>query len=73
MHGGDEDGIVHLSHHTELRARVEQTDGGANVRLVYGGKGSGLIYISYLNIPTPDGFVIPTTLAGRRAREQDDR
>ena len=28
----------------------------------YGGKGSGLIYISYLGIPTRDGFIIPTVL-----------
>ena len=38
----------------------------------YGGKGSGLIYISYLGVPTRDAFIIPTALprAGLHRREQ---
>jgi enolase/phosphohistidine swiveling domain-containing protein len=52
--------IVHLSHRDTVRALVEADDPAVNVRRHYGGKGSGLIYISYLGIPTRDGFVIST-------------
>jgi len=54
--------IIHLSHANEIRRRVEADDPCANLRDLYGGKGSGLIYISYHNIPTCDGFVFPTSL-----------
>ena len=54
--------VIHLSHHDEIRKRVEGNDPTYNLRALYGGKGSGLIYISYLDLPTRDGFIFPTTL-----------
>lgn len=66
------DGIVHLSHSEEIGRLVDQAEPEHSVRAAYGGKGSGLIYISYLGLPTPDGFIVPTAVARRRAREDDD-
>lgn len=54
--------IIHLSHRDEVKQRVERDDPTANLRDLYGSKGSGLIYISYLKIPTRDGFILPSTL-----------
>jgi enolase len=54
--------IIHLSHREEVKQRVERDDPFANLRELYGSKGSGLIYISYLKIPTRDGFILPSTL-----------
>lgn len=55
--------IIHLSHIDEIKQRVENDDPTYNLRNLYGSKGSGLIYISYLNLPTRDGFILPTSLA----------
>lgn len=54
----------HLSHDTEIVKRVEDFS-ESSLRDIYGGKGSGLIYLSYLGIPTRDGFIIPTEVARR--------
>jgi len=54
--------VIHLSHRDEIKQRVENDDSACNLRDLYGSKGSGLIYISYLDIPTRDGFILPTTL-----------
>jgi len=54
--------FVHLSHAEDVARRVEDR-GCASLQARYGGKGSGLIYIAYLGIPTRDAFVIPTVLA----------
>jgi pyruvate,orthophosphate dikinase len=54
--------FVHLSHVDDIRRRVEDRD-CVSLQGRYGGKGSGLIYIAYLGIPTRDGFIIPTTLS----------
>ncbi|MBN2318329.1 MAG: hypothetical protein JXR49_04595 [Acidobacteria bacterium] len=54
--------IVHLSHRETIISKVESDDPRCNLRDLYGGKGSGLIYISYLDLPTRDGFILPTTL-----------
>lgn len=61
--------VLHLSHIEEIKHRVESDDLACNLRDLYGSKGSGLIYISYLNIPTRDGFILPTTLPQRKAHE----
>jgi len=53
--------FVHLSHAEDIRRRVEDVN-AASLQSRYGGKGSGLIYIAYLGIPTRDAFVIPTVL-----------
>nr|MBC8329853.1 hypothetical protein [Planctomycetota bacterium] len=59
--------VLHLSHRQEIAASVDREERGRCLRDLYGGKGSGLLYISYLNVPTRDGFVLPTT-TGRRLR-----
>jgi pyruvate,orthophosphate dikinase len=53
--------FVHLSHHQDITRRVESRE-AVSLQGRYGGKGSGLIYVSYLGIPTRDGFIIPTVL-----------
>jgi len=64
--------FVHLSHTEDVRRRVESHD-SVSLQARYGGKGSGLIYIAYLGIPTRDAFVIPTVLPrmGLDRRERD--
>jgi len=59
--GGDPWDFVHLSDAIDIKQRVENRQ-AASLQGRYGGKGSGLIYIAYLGIPTRDGFIIPTTL-----------
>lgn len=54
--------VIHLSHREEIRRKVEGEDPSCDLRDLYGGKGSGLIYISYLDLPTRDGFILPTTI-----------
>jgi hypothetical protein len=53
--------FVHLSHTRDIEQRVSDW-GVRSLQDRYGGKGSGLMYISYLGIPTRDAFIIPTTL-----------
>ncbi len=59
--GEDPWDFVHLSHISDIKHRVENRQ-AASLQARYGGKGSGLIYIAYLGIPTRDGFIIPTVL-----------
>lgn len=59
--GEDPWDFLHLSHTSEIKRRVEDRQ-ATSLQDNYGGKGSGLIYIAYLGIPTRDGFIIPTTL-----------
>jgi phosphoenolpyruvate synthase/pyruvate phosphate dikinase len=54
--------VIHLSHREEIKKRVESDDPSGSLRDLYGSKGSGLVYISYLKIPTRDGFILPSTL-----------
>ncbi len=70
--GGDleEDGISrfrirHISHRDSVE-RVRTPGGRENLRDECGGKGSGLLYINHLNIPTRDGFILPTTIPRAR-------
>jgi hypothetical protein len=55
--------ILHLSHRHEIARWVAAEGGAASLRDRYGAKGSGLLYIGYLNLPTRDGFVLPTSYA----------
>jgi enolase len=66
-------GVVHLSRRHEIRTLVHGSDSGPNILSAYGGKGSGLIYISHLNIPTTEGFIMPIHISRRYAQqgEQD--
>ncbi len=59
--GEDPWDFVHLSHQSDIKRRVEDRE-AASLQARYGGKGSGLVYIAYLGIPTRDGFIIPTVL-----------
>ena len=59
--GEDPWDFVHLSDRQEIEHRVTSRE-AVSLQARYGGKGSGLIYISHLGIPTRDGFIIPTVL-----------
>jgi enolase len=63
--------FIHLSHEDDIARRIESWD-EVSLQGRYGGKGCGLIYISYLGIPTRDAFIIPTVLPrlGLQNREQ---
>jgi hypothetical protein len=54
--------IPHLCHREDV-ARIVELPGTLNARELYGGKGSGLLYMSYLSIPTRKGFIFPTRYA----------
>lgn len=60
--GEDPWDFVHLSHAKDIKQRVENRQ-SVSLQARYGGKGSGLIYIAYLGIPTRDAFIIPTVLS----------
>ena len=62
--------ILHLSHREEIGKRL--TDADENLRERFGGKGSGLLYISHLELPSRDGFILPTTLP-RSGLHKSDR
>jgi hypothetical protein len=59
--GDDPWDFIHLSDRNEIEQRVTSRN-AVSLQARYGGKGSGLVYISYLGIPTRDGFIIPTVL-----------
>jgi enolase len=59
--GDDPWTFVHLSHSRDLARLVEKGE-PPSLQARFGGKGSGLIYIAYLGIPTRDAFIIPTVL-----------
>ena len=68
---GDPADIVHISDRARVTALVESSDPAVNLRRRYGGKGSGLLYISHLGVPTRDGFRAAGAGAaghGRRSR-----
>ena len=54
--------ILHISHVEEIDRRLRLRDAVPNLRERFGGKGSGLLYISHLGVPTRDGFVLPTDI-----------
>jgi pyruvate,orthophosphate dikinase len=60
--GEDPWDFVHLSHTSDIEQRITNRE-APSLQARYGGKGSGLLYISYLGIPTRDGFIIPTVLS----------
>ncbi|MCG2815633.1 MAG: hypothetical protein L6425_06850 [Candidatus Aminicenantes bacterium] len=55
--------VIHLSHADAIKGLVEGEQNARNLREMYGSKGSGLVYISYLDIPTRDGFILPASMA----------
>ncbi len=63
--------IRHISHRESVAPLRRDRALAENLRDECGGKGSGLLYINHLNIPTRDGFILPTTIP--RARAHIDR
>ncbi|MEW6746784.1 MAG: PEP/pyruvate-binding domain-containing protein [Planctomycetota bacterium] len=63
--------VIHISHREHIAARINEREEGRNLRALYGGKGSGLLYISYMNIPTRDGFILPTSVTRSGLHERD--
>ena len=59
--GQDPWDFVHLSHLVDIERRVSDRE-AVSLQARYGGKGAGLIYISFLGVPTRDAFIIPTVL-----------
>jgi enolase len=70
--GSDPWDFIHLSHDDDVARRVEDW-GSVSLQARYGGKGCGLIYISYLGIPTRDAFIIPTVLPRRDLHTSEAR
>jgi hypothetical protein len=64
--------VVHLSHLDRVTELVERGD-QLRLREIWGAKGSGLIYLSYLETARRDGFILPTTVArqGRHVHDPD--
>ncbi len=59
--------IRHISHRESVAPIGGEKRLEENLRDECGGKGSGLLYINHLNIPTRDGFILPTTIPRCRA------
>ncbi|MCA9672714.1 MAG: hypothetical protein KC503_44270 [Myxococcales bacterium] len=64
--------VIHLCERSRIGRHVAGAPGHRNLRGDYGGKGSGLMYISHLNIPTRHAFVLPATIPRARLHERDD-
>ena len=54
--------IIHISHHDEVAAEMGICGSQPNLRERYGGKGSSLLYVNHLDLPTRDGFILPTSI-----------
>ena len=54
--------IVHISHLDEVAVEMERRGNGSNLRERCGGKGSSLLYIHQLNLPSRDGFILPASI-----------
>ena len=60
----------HLSHDEDIVQLVEYP-GPPSLRDTFGGKGSGLLYLSYLGIPTRDAFIVPTAVSRRELHRSE--
>jgi enolase len=54
--------IIHIFHRDEVETGMRVCGGRPNLRERYGGKGSSLLYVSDLDLPTRDGFILPTSI-----------
>ncbi|MEJ2577437.1 MAG: PEP/pyruvate-binding domain-containing protein, partial [Gammaproteobacteria bacterium] len=59
----------HPSHNQDIVRMVEGSR-GYGLRDAFGGKGSGLIYLAYLGVPTRDAFILPTAVPRRRLHHE---
>jgi hypothetical protein len=69
--GRPPDPVLHLSHRGEIAGWVETRAGRTSLRDRYGGKASGLLYVSYLDLPTRDGFVLPVSFVRAALSRRD--
>jgi hypothetical protein len=71
-HPGEEElEVLHLSHTDRIRSWMADGRESPGLRERFGGKGSGLAYISHLDVPTRDGFILPTAVAKAGLHEGD--
>ncbi len=54
--------VIHLSHDDRMAELVDRAD-EVRLRETWGAKGSGLIYLSWLETARRDGFILPATIA----------
>ncbi|MCJ7755488.1 MAG: hypothetical protein MUP13_13065, partial [Thermoanaerobaculales bacterium] len=59
---GSNHSIIHISHRDEVAAEMRICGDQPNLRERYGGKGSSLLYVNHLDLPTRDGFILPTSI-----------
>ncbi len=64
--------FIHISHRDELVEGMKICGGESNLRERYGGKGTSLLYVHHLHLPTRDGFILPTSIP-RADRHRTDR
>jgi len=69
--GGEAFDVLHISSREEIVERMFAGGSSRNLRDLYGGKGAGLAFITRSNIPTRDGFILPTTV-GRSGIHRSD-
>jgi enolase len=58
----DSHAILHISHRDDVSEAMKICGGQPNLRERYGGKGSSLLYVHHLGLPTRDGFILPTSI-----------
>ena len=58
--------IIHISHREDVAEGMRICSGKPNLRERYGGKGSSLLYVHNLNLPSRDGFILPTSIPRAR-------
>ncbi len=54
--------IIHISHRDEVSEGLKWAGAQHTLRGRYGGKGSSLLYVHHLGVPTRDGFILPTSI-----------
>lgn len=63
--------VLHLFDREEIARRVEQDGEKTALREHYGAKGTGLLHLARLGVPTRDGFILPTELARSGLLDED--
>ena len=58
----DSHAIIHISHRDQVSEAMKCCNNQPTVRERYGGKGSSLLYVNQLGLPTRDGFILPTSI-----------
>ncbi|MGD9253096.1 MAG: PEP/pyruvate-binding domain-containing protein [Holophagae bacterium] len=54
--------FIHISHRDQVASAMAACGDEPNLRERYGGKGSSLLYVQHLDLPTRDGFILPTSI-----------